>query len=75
LAAKARTDAKAKAHVPFWAEGAHHQAPVLERSEMRPGQEAAGPAIILEPTSTTIVEPGWTADATPRGMPSRTLPT
>ncbi|HEY1385696.1 MAG TPA: hydantoinase/oxoprolinase family protein, partial [Dongiaceae bacterium] len=67
LATEARFDAKPKAQVPFWAEGLHHQAPVLERSEMRPGQEAPGPAIILEPTSTTIVEPGWTAVATPRG--------
>ncbi|HEU4825646.1 MAG TPA: hydantoinase/oxoprolinase family protein, partial [Dongiaceae bacterium] len=67
LAAETRVDAKPKALIPFWAEGAHHQAPVLERSEMRPGQEADGPAIILEPTSTTIVEPGWTAVATPRG--------
>src|SRR5262245_30046725 len=62
-----RADAEPKALVPFWAEGAHHQAPVLDRAEMRPGQEAAGPAIILEPTSTTIVEPGWTAAATARG--------
>ena len=62
-----RADAKPKALVPFWAEGAHHQAPVLDRAEMRPGQEVGGPAIILEPTSTTIVEPGWTAVATARG--------
>ncbi len=67
LAADKRTDAKPKALVPFWAAGQHHQAPVLERSEMRPGQEVDGPAILLEPTSTTIVEPGWTAVATPRG--------
>ena len=67
LASSDRADAKPKALVPFWAEGANHQAPVLERAEMRPGQEVDGPAIILEPTSTTIVEPGWTAVATPRG--------
>jgi 5-oxoprolinase (ATP-hydrolysing) len=67
LAAETRADAKAKALVPFWAEGAHHRAPVLERCEMRPGQEVDGPAIILEPTSTTIVEPGWSAVATARG--------
>jgi len=67
LPAAARADATPKARVPFWAEGAHHQAPVLERAEMRPGQEVDGPAIILEPTSTTIVEPGWTAVATARG--------
>ncbi|HEY7689986.1 MAG TPA: hydantoinase B/oxoprolinase family protein, partial [Dongiaceae bacterium] len=67
LAQAQRDDATPKARVPFWAEGAHHQAPVLDRAEMRPGQEVAGPAIILEPTSTTIVEPGWTAIATERG--------
>ena len=67
VAAEARADAAPKAQVPFWADGAHYQAPVLERSEMRPGQQVDGPAIILEPTSTTIVEPGWTAVATPRG--------
>ena len=60
LASAERADAEPKALVPFWAEGAHHQAPVLERAEMRPGQEVSGPAIILETTSTTIVEPGWT---------------
>jgi 5-oxoprolinase (ATP-hydrolysing) len=67
LPAAKRADANPKAQVPFWAEGANHQAPVLERSEMRPGQEVAGPAIILETTSTSIVEPGWTAIATERG--------
>jgi 5-oxoprolinase (ATP-hydrolysing) len=67
LSAGGRADAKPKALVPFWAQGAHHQAPVLERAEMRPGQEVDGPAIVLEPTSTTIVEPGWSAVATPRG--------
>jgi 5-oxoprolinase (ATP-hydrolysing) len=67
LASADRADGEPKALVPFWAEGAHHQAPVLDRAEMRPGQEVDGPAIILEPTSTSIVEPGWTAVATPRG--------
>jgi 5-oxoprolinase (ATP-hydrolysing) len=67
LASAGRAEARPKALVPFWAEGAHHQAPVLDRAEMRPGQEVDGPAIILESTSTTIVEPGWTAVATPRG--------
>ena len=60
-------DAAPKASVPFWADGTRHQAPVLERAEMRPGQEVAGPAIILETTSTTIVEPGWAAMATKHG--------
>jgi 5-oxoprolinase (ATP-hydrolysing) len=67
LSAGGRADAKPKALVRFWAEGTHHKAPVLDRAEMRPGQEVDGPAIVLEPTSTTIVEPGWSAVATPRG--------
>ncbi|MES1151532.1 MAG: hydantoinase B/oxoprolinase family protein, partial [Dongia sp.] len=61
------TDAAPLATVPFWAEGREHQAPVYERSRLRPGQAIDGPAIILDPTSTTIVEPDWRAIANDRG--------
>jgi 5-oxoprolinase (ATP-hydrolysing) len=60
-------DALALATVPFWAEGKPYQAPVINRAELRPGQTVDGPAIILDPTSTTIVEPGWRAIANDRG--------
>jgi 5-oxoprolinase (ATP-hydrolysing) len=60
-------DAAALASVPFWAEGTQHRAPVFERAALRPGQTVEGPAIILDPTSTTVVEPDWRAYANDRG--------
>jgi 5-oxoprolinase (ATP-hydrolysing) len=35
--------------------------PVFERDALMPGQPVKGPAIIIEPNSTTVVEPGWQA--------------
>ncbi len=58
------TDAAALARVPFYAEGQEYQAPVFNRADLRPGQTVDGPAIILDPTSTTIVEPDWRAVTT-----------
>jgi 5-oxoprolinase (ATP-hydrolysing) len=40
--------------------------PVLERSDLRPGDRVAGPAIIVEATTTVVVEPGWQAELTAR---------
>jgi 5-oxoprolinase (ATP-hydrolysing) len=60
-------DAAALAKVPFYAEGREYQAPVFNRAELRPGQTVEGPAIILDPTSTTIVEPDWRAVTNDRG--------
>ena len=37
------------------------EAPVLHREELRPGQEVAGPAILLETTGTVVLEPGFRA--------------
>jgi 5-oxoprolinase (ATP-hydrolysing) len=62
-----KTDAVALATVPFWAEGKRYNAPVFDRAKLRPGQTVEGPAIILDPTSTTIVEPDWRAVANDRG--------
>jgi 5-oxoprolinase (ATP-hydrolysing) len=35
--------------------------PVYNRSDLKPGHKLEGPAIILDPYSTTIVEPNWSA--------------
>ena len=40
--------------------------PVLERSGLRPGDQVQGPAIIVEATTTVVVEPGWRAELTGR---------
>lgn len=67
LADAVAVDAKPKATVPFWAEGREWPAPVFDRIALRPGQLVNGPAIILDPTSTTVVEPGWRIHLTERG--------
>ena len=42
-------------------EGAEHDAPVFARASLASGAEVAGPALIVEATATTVVEPGWRA--------------
>jgi len=45
----------------LWSGGAHHQAPVYDRDDLRLGDLIDGPAIVRETTSTTVIEPGWAA--------------
>jgi 5-oxoprolinase (ATP-hydrolysing) len=47
--------------------GMTHSAPVLLREELAIGQGIDGPAIIVERNATTIIEPGWRAEVTPKG--------
>ncbi|MEE8545739.1 MAG: hydantoinase B/oxoprolinase family protein, partial [Alphaproteobacteria bacterium] len=46
--------------------GAHHDCPVIDRDRLRPGDKVSGPAVIIEATATTVVEPGWQAEMTER---------
>ncbi|BBE72770.1 hydantoinase B/oxoprolinase family protein [Oharaeibacter diazotrophicus] len=56
--------------------GRWHDAPLVRREAMRPGHRIAGPAIVVEPNQTVVVEPGWTARLTGRDhlVLSRTAP-
>ncbi len=36
-----------------------HTSPLYHRESLKPGAEIAGPALILDPHSTTVIEPGW----------------
>ncbi|TXH34344.1 MAG: 5-oxoprolinase [Rhodospirillaceae bacterium] len=67
LAEASKADAEPKARVPFWADGKELSAPVFDRIALRPGQLVNGPAIVLDPTSTTVIEPGWRVHLTERG--------
>ncbi|MDP1777050.1 MAG: hydantoinase/oxoprolinase family protein, partial [Brevundimonas sp.] len=49
--------------VPVRMAGAGHDVPVYRRSDFGPDAAVDGPAIILEDTGTTVVEPGWRASA------------
>jgi 5-oxoprolinase (ATP-hydrolysing) len=48
----------------FFAKGAWHEAAIVRREAMQPGQSVAGPAIIIEPNQTVVVEEGWSAKLT-----------
>jgi 5-oxoprolinase (ATP-hydrolysing) len=47
--------------VPLFSGGRLHTAPVRDRALLAEGDSVDGPAMIIEATGTTIVEPGWRA--------------
>ncbi|WP_028311205.1 hydantoinase B/oxoprolinase family protein [Derxia gummosa] len=47
--------------------GRWHDAPLLDRDALAPGQPVTGPAVIAEATATTVIEPGWTGTLAPAG--------
>lgn len=49
------------AQVQIYTADSWHFTPAFERQDLQPGDTIAGPALILEPTGTNVVEPGWQA--------------
>ncbi|MEE4376080.1 MAG: hydantoinase B/oxoprolinase family protein [Candidatus Competibacteraceae bacterium] len=47
--------------------GQWHDVPLVKRETLLPGTKVSGPAIIVEPTGTNIVEFGWEAEGLPDG--------
>jgi 5-oxoprolinase (ATP-hydrolysing) len=50
--------------VPMYSGGQWHDAQLVVREDLRPGDIVPGPAIIAEKNATTVVEPGWEANLT-----------
>ena len=50
----------------MFSEGEEIDTPVYWRDDLLPGDRVAGPAIIVEANSTTVVEPDWQATVDPR---------
>jgi 5-oxoprolinase (ATP-hydrolysing) len=50
-----------------WFDGKPHKTGVYSRENLHAGDEIDGPAILCEPTSTVVVEPGFTATILSRG--------
>jgi 5-oxoprolinase (ATP-hydrolysing) len=48
----------------FYSRGQWHQATVYTRAQLSPGQAVDGPAIVIEPHQTIVVEDGWRASIT-----------
>ncbi len=66
-----RTHKTTRAHLPapvrrarFFSDGRWHRASVFTRDQLKPGQIVPGPAIVIEPHQTIVVEPGWQAALT-----------
>ncbi|KGB53542.1 N-methylhydantoinase A [Sphingopyxis sp. LC363] len=53
--------------VTVWLAGVSHAVPLYQRSALATGRTIAGPAIVIDALSTTIVEPGWTASVEQEG--------
>jgi 5-oxoprolinase (ATP-hydrolysing) len=53
-------------HIEIFTAGAARKTPVYERTALLAHDQIAGPAMIREAIATTIVEPGWRAEITPR---------
>lgn len=51
----------------MWSDGAFAEVPTYDRTQLAPGAAVSGPAILNEPTATTIVEAGWQAVCRPGG--------
>ncbi len=56
--------AEAAQRTSMFTAGAAHDTPVFRRDDLKPGHRIAGPAIVAEANSTTVVEPGWTLEVT-----------
>jgi 5-oxoprolinase (ATP-hydrolysing) len=51
----------------FYSHGAWHECTVHTGGRFAPGRIADGPALIVQPNQTVVVEPGWLADSTAEG--------
>ncbi len=47
--------------------GGAHDTPFVDRSRLAPGCPVDGPAVLVEDTATTVIEPGWQGVLTPTG--------
>ncbi|MGM0770518.1 MAG: hydantoinase B/oxoprolinase family protein, partial [Halobacteriota archaeon] len=56
--------------------GKYHRTPIFLRKCLKAGHVVKGPAIIIENTTTIVVEPSWKADITPLDhiVLTRTIP-
>lgn len=66
-----QAEAEARRHVPqaettvdLFTAGALRKTPVYLREKLAPGATMDGPALLIEPTSTIVVEPGWSGRVT-----------
>lgn len=57
-------EARRRETVRLYSAGTWHEAALVVREDMTPGDTVAGPAVIAEKNATTVLEPGWDARLT-----------
>ena len=57
---------RAIATVDIYTHDQWHQAPIFQRQDLQTGDNISGPALIIEPTGTNVIEPAWKAEVTSR---------
>jgi 5-oxoprolinase (ATP-hydrolysing) len=55
---------RAHARKQIYTAGAWHDTDVYRRGDLQPGHRLAGPALVIEPHQTVVVEPGWLLEVT-----------
>ncbi|MEQ8558136.1 MAG: hydantoinase B/oxoprolinase family protein [Henriciella sp.] len=55
------------AEADVWFEGKRTKTPVFDRPTLLSGDRIEGPALIIEETQTTVVDPGWEVEVAQRG--------
>ncbi|MEQ8507262.1 MAG: hydantoinase B/oxoprolinase family protein [Rhodospirillales bacterium] len=53
--------------MPMTSGGKDYETPVYRTEALLPGDRVGGPAILVENTSTIVIEPGWSAEMTRKG--------
>lgn len=64
LSHRAEADVAVEQTGKFYSGGAWHDARYVRREAMRPGDNVSGPAVIVEPHTSVIIEDGWRAELT-----------
>jgi 5-oxoprolinase (ATP-hydrolysing) len=62
----AGSDPASGERIQFYSGRAWHDAPVVLRVDLRPGHRLTGPALVIEPHQTVVVEPGWSLEVSSR---------
>ncbi|MTH96787.1 hydantoinase B/oxoprolinase family protein [Roseibium sp. RKSG952] len=57
-----RIEAEAAKTTDMFSDGTWHTANIFKREALRPGMKVTGPALIIEPHATIVVEDGWQAE-------------
>lgn len=64
LASSRTAPLKPIATTSIYTKGDWHETPVYQRHDLKPGDRITGTALIIEPTGTNVIEPGWCATLT-----------